>query len=415
MTSIRSSTFVSKSLRWGGGVLLGLVLAATIFEVTLRAMEASPWWRVLPVVHAQFDGPDKEIGYAHRPNVQGLWIRENRAFVRINAQGLRDRPRTQLPAPGTVRIAVAGDSITEALQVDENDLFTLRAEQKLSRHGRDVEVLNFGLSGALPLQQLLFIADRGLPMGIDAAVFIFSAADFFNELMRNDGILPAYVENTSGELVIGRGYRNRRSHRLADQWIGRAFFWLVDYSRVADALYIRAKYGFLPVDQAKAPPPVAAREACGEIRANIMASQRLWASGEPHWAARRVDRFLSDVPKFLQGKPTIFMLSGIGLPDRACTTETDLRARVVAQARAKIEAAGIAFVDLDMATLAKMGGDEGGFQKLSGFGARLGSGHLNPWGHEIYSEALTDAITSRFSNLLRRDNSTCSETCANQK
>ena len=414
MTSIRSSTFVSKSLRWGGGLLLGLVLAAAIFEVTLRAMEASPWWRVLPAVHAQFDRPDREIGYAHRPNVQGLWIRENRAVVRINAQGLRDRTRTQLPAPGTVRIAVAGDSITEALQVDESDLFTLRAEQKLSSGGQHVEVLNFGLSGALPLQQLLFIADRGLPMGIDAAVFIFSAADLLNEFMRNDRVLPAYVENASGELEIGRGFRNRRSQHLADLWIGHAFFWLVDHSRVANALYIRSKFGFLPAVITKA-PAAAAREVCGELHANVMAQQLLWANGEPHWAARRVDRLLSDIPKFLRGKPAIFILSGFGLPDGACPGEADLRARVVVQARAKIEAAGIAFVDLDMVTLAKMGGDESGFQKLGGWGARLGYGHLNSWGHEIYAELLVDAITSRFSNLLRRDNATCSTTCSNQK
>jgi hypothetical protein len=231
--------------------------------------------------------------------------------------------------------------------------------------------------------------------------------------MRDDGILPAYVENASGELVIGRGYRNRFSHRLADQWIGRAFFWLVDHSRVANALYIRAKLSFLPADEAKA-PPTAARDTCEELRASVVAQQRLWASGEPHWAARRVDRLLSDVPKLLHGKPAIFILRSFGLPDRACPAEIDLRARVVAQVRAKIEAAGIAFVDLDMAVLAKVG-DQSGFRKLRGFGAKLGSGHLNPWGHEIYAEVLTDAITSSFSNLLHRDKVTCSQYCSDQK
>ena len=404
MTSTRSSTFVFKSLRWGGGVLLGLVVAAAVFEVTLRAMEVSPWWRVLPAVHAQFDGPDRDLGYAHRPNVQGLWIRENRAFVRINAQGLRDRQRTQLPDPGTVRIAVAGDSITEAMQVDEDDLFTLRAERKLSSAGRQVEILNFGSSGALPLQQLLFVAGRGLPMEIDAAVFIFSAADLLNEFMRNDRVLPAYVENASGKLEIGRAYRNRLSHRLADQWIGRGFFWLVDHSRVANALYIRARSGFSTAEPARGRPP-APGAVCDEINASAMAQVRLWAEGEPQWAARRLDQFLTDVPKLLQGKPTMFMLTGFGLPDRSCPGAMERRAQAVAQARTKVEAAGIRFVDLDMATLTKMG-NERGFQALGGWGVRLGYGHLNPWGHEIYAQVLTYAISARFSNLLRRDSAT---------
>lgn len=406
MTSTPSSTSVSRLLRWSAGLLAGLVLAAMIFEVALRAMEASPWWRVLPAVHAQFDGPDPELGYAHRRNVSGLWIRENRAFVSMNAQGLRDRSRSQLPAPGVLRIAVAGDSITEAMQVDESDLFTLRAERKLADRGERVEVLNFGSSGALPLQQLLFLVDRGLPMGIDAAVFMFAASDFLNSLMRNDRFLPAYVDDSSGNLVIGRSYRSRSSHRLADRWAGRAFFWVVDHSRVANALYIRAKTGFLSGESIKAARP-SGNESCKELRESALEQQRLWIEGEPQWAARRVDRFLADVSVLLKGKPAIFMLWGFGLPERACTEATELRTRVVAQARKKIEAAGISFVDVDMATLGKMG-DESGFQKLGGFGARLGYGHLNPWGHEIYAQVLTDAITSRFSNLLQRGKSACS-------
>jgi hypothetical protein len=401
MTSARSFTFASSVLRWGAGLVIGLVLAAAAFELTLRAFELSPWWRVLPAVHAQFDAPDPNLGYAHRPGVRGLWIRENRAFVSINSQGLRDRERTQRPAPGTVRIAVAGDSITEAMQVDENDLFTIRAETGLSRPGHPVEVLNFGLSGALPLQQLLFISERGLPMGIDAAVFIFAISDFLNDFMRDDRVLPAYVEDSAGDLVIGYKFRNRRSQYLADRWVGRAFFWLVDHSRLIDALYIRAKLGFLNTEQAAA-PRIAGDSTCSDQHSNLVALDKLW-HGEPQWAARRMDKFLSDVPKYLKERPAMFILRGFSLPDGMCPTDDALRTKVVAEARKKIEAAGIAFVDLDAVTLDKMGGDSTGFQRLGGWGAKLGYGHLNSWGHQIYADVLADAVRSHFAQLLHRN------------
>ena len=402
MKSTRSSISVFETLRWGGRCLLGLLLAGAIFEVALRAIEISPWWRVLPAVNAQFDRPDLNLGYAHRPGVTGLWICENRAFVRINAQGLRDRPRTQLPVPGTVRIAVTGDSITEAMQVPEHDLFTLRAERTLSRSGHPVEVLNFGLSGALPLQQLLFVSEKLSSMGIDAAVFVFDASDFLNNFVRNDRLLPAYVEDASGKLVIGHMFRNRRSQRWANRWIGRAFFWLVDHSRVIDALYIKVKFGFMQEEQGRA-TPTAVQSPCVAEHALLLKKQELWQDGEPHWAARRLARFLSDVPKYLHSKPAIFLLRGFGRPNSACPANVALRKQVVSEARAKIEAAGIAFVDLDMALLAKMDGDESGFDKLAGFGASLGHGHLNAGGHKMYAEVLADAIRLYFSLLLRHD------------
>lgn len=389
-----------------GKFLIGLVLGAALLELTLRAMAASPWWRVLPAVQAQIDGPDPETGYGHRPNVEGLWLRENRAVVRINAQGLRDRPRATVPPPGTIRIAVAGDSITEALQVDEHDLFTLRAEENLRQRGWPVEVLNFGLSGALPLQQLLFIADRGLPMGIDGAVFTFTAADFLNQMMRDDRVLPAYVDTPSGDLAIGRSYRERRSHRLAETWIGKAFFWSVDNSLVLNALYIRLKQGFLLQQQDPGTRAATASVVgCDAVMPVLSQAEQLWIKGEPLWAARRLDRFLDDVGKVLGGKPAMFLLSGFPLPGPQCVAENGLRARVVAQVKTRLERAGFVFVDLE-AAVAQKRRDSGDPARQMSFGkGGDGGGHLNPWGHRIYAEVLTDAIAPWLVAMGRKANS----------
>jgi hypothetical protein len=402
MTSILSSTSASNRrglgsvVRTGAGLVLGLVLAVLVLELALRLMVVSPWWRVLPAVSAQFDAPDPDIGYAHRPNVEGLWLREHRAFVRINAQGLRDRARTQQPAPGTLRIAVAGDSVTEALQVDEHDLFTLRTERALQGNGLPVEVLNFGLSGAMPLQQLLLLEKRGLPIGIAAGVMIFTGRNFVSPMMADDSTIPAYVENPSGQLAVGRAYRDRRSHRWADQWQGRVFFWLVDHSLVADMLYVRAT-----LNTAKGAPAVALDAApvgdCANETKALEDLERLFGAAEPKWAARRLDRFLADINTGLAGRPTILMLNGFGRSPE-CPQLEPLHQSAVKHAQAKFQAAGIGFVDLDTAIRSKLPSPDDD-RRMIGFGSRIGHGHLNPFGHEIYSEILTDALLPTIDRL----------------
>lgn len=380
--------------------MAGVALAAVLAELVLRAFVLSPWVRVLPTVPAQFDAPDPETGYAHRPNVSGWWLRENRAFVRINAQGLRDRPRTPVPAAGTMRIAVAGDSFTEALQVEEADLFTLRAERKLTDRGYDVEVLNFGLSGALPLQHLLFLAQRGLPMEIDGAVMTVAADRLLSPMVGDDSVVPAYVETASGDLEIGRAYRNRLSHRLSERWVGSTFFWLVDHSLVANALYTRAKLGvFNLLDAGEAAPPVV--DPCEQSRVLLTATRGLWRDGEPAPAAVRLDRLLRDTRARLGDRPVVWVMHSFDLPDVECPSLRALRRETIALVQAALERSSIGFLDRDQALASRLGASES-FGDLFGFGARIGQGHFNPRGHEVYAQVLADLIEAKFLAAQRR-------------
>ncbi|MFM7264637.1 MAG: hypothetical protein ACKOZW_03395, partial [Cyanobium sp.] len=65
--------------------------------------------------------PDALTGYGLRPGARAHWTQEGDARVRINRQGFHDREWPPKPKPGTLRIAVLGDSFTEALQVEEED------------------------------------------------------------------------------------------------------------------------------------------------------------------------------------------------------------------------------------------------------------------------------------------------------
>jgi hypothetical protein len=100
-----------------------LVVALSIAEAALRI---SGFTHFNPYI------VDAEVGFSLRPNAEGWWRREGLTYVRINSQGLRDREHAIAKQPGTIRIAVLGDSFAEAFQVSGEQAFWTVMEQRLS-------------------------------------------------------------------------------------------------------------------------------------------------------------------------------------------------------------------------------------------------------------------------------------------
>jgi hypothetical protein len=71
------------------------------------------------------------------------WMRANP--IRANSAGFRGRPFTDAKAPGTIRVAVIGDSFTYGNGIRQQDRFSDRLQADLPAH---IEVLNFGQPGA---------------------------------------------------------------------------------------------------------------------------------------------------------------------------------------------------------------------------------------------------------------------------
>src|SRR5262245_19292994 len=94
---------------------------------------------------------DPLLGWSLRPGAGAWEDDEGLAWVKINSHGYRDRERAVSKPPGVYRIAVMGDSYTEARQVDLDKTFTYLSEEELNQRdcfgGRKVEVLNFGALG----------------------------------------------------------------------------------------------------------------------------------------------------------------------------------------------------------------------------------------------------------------------------
>ena len=148
-------------------VLLGLLVIA---EVTLRAIGWQPASR-FSTMQYEIDpmaGPwhvPSQTAFVHAPCFEV-------DAVHVNRYGMRDRERT-LAAAG-LRIALVGDSFTEALQVPDDKTVSHRLEALLA--GR-AEVLNFGVSSTGTAVQLLNYRKRVRPFRPDVVLVMFFAGN----------------------------------------------------------------------------------------------------------------------------------------------------------------------------------------------------------------------------------------------
>jgi lysophospholipase L1-like esterase len=141
-----------------GLVLGGVALALAICEGAVRLFV--PEIRSLRLAGAQFAESDVPgIPYLYRPNMK----------ERTNSLGLLNPTEVSpLPAAGTFRILVVGDSVT-SIVMDElpnsERLYTTLLEKELKRRAaRPVEVLNLSAPGLSLRQELALIEARGLAL-----------------------------------------------------------------------------------------------------------------------------------------------------------------------------------------------------------------------------------------------------------
>jgi hypothetical protein len=142
------------------------VIALLVFELLLRAIGYSaPVWRE----------PHPQLGWSLRPGVEGWNTGENRAYVKINEAGWRDRPHALEKPAGVYRVAVLGDSYSEAMHVALEDTYWSRLEGLLkSCTGKNVEVLNFSAAGYGTAQQYVALQSVALRYKPDLVLLQFT-------------------------------------------------------------------------------------------------------------------------------------------------------------------------------------------------------------------------------------------------
>ena len=94
---------------------------------------------------------------------------------------MRDREHQISHPANTLRIAVLGDSYTEAMQVNQDEAFWAVMEKALQRcdnlRGRNIEVINFGVSGFGTTQELLMLRYKVWKYSPDVVLLEFTTGN----------------------------------------------------------------------------------------------------------------------------------------------------------------------------------------------------------------------------------------------
>jgi hypothetical protein len=119
------------------------------------------------------------LGWCHVPSVSFVHGGEAGEFIthiQYNSQGLRDYEYSIDKPVGYRRILIFGDSYTEGLEVEMEDLVAKRLERILSRCIPDhpVQVINFGVSAYDTAQEWWYFKNEGVKYQPDLVVVIWT-------------------------------------------------------------------------------------------------------------------------------------------------------------------------------------------------------------------------------------------------
>ena len=208
-------------------------VAAGIAEILLR---------VAGIGYAIFDRPDPVFGSVLIAGAKGWQQSEGHIYIRVNSDGFRDRERSTAKPPGTVRIAVLGDSFTEARQVDLEATFCEVLERELRERGppgdRTIEVLNFGISGYGTTQQLLTLQRRVWAYEPDVVLLAFYTGNDISDNSRvlSSAVTGPYHDYTDKGLVFDGSFVETEVFQARQGWAMRSAYFALQYSRFLQLL-----------------------------------------------------------------------------------------------------------------------------------------------------------------------------------
>jgi len=233
-----------------GLTLSGLFMGVVIGEIGLRVARIEGYPKIGDLVDSaptHFHTADPNLGWKLKPGVSGEWNGEGASFVQVNSEGLRDREHTKAKPPNTLRVAVLGDSFTEAIHVPVEQTFWSKLERKLGnceavKGRKNVEVINFGVQGYGTAQELMMLRKKVWDYSPDIVILAFFIG---NDVINNspkleyDRYRPFFAYDASGKLVPDMSFRNLapidRNER-AVSFVDRMPSLLVNNSRILQVI-----------------------------------------------------------------------------------------------------------------------------------------------------------------------------------
>jgi hypothetical protein len=369
----------------------GAVAAVLLFEIVLRVVGfcAPIWYR-----------PDSHVGAVLRPGVEGWFKSEGRTYVRISSAGLRDREHSVEKPEGVYRVAVLGDSYSEAMQVDVKDAFWSVLGDKLTqcayRPSMRIEVINFGVSGFGTAQEYLMLETVAMRYRPDLVLLQFMNG---NDVDDNSIALSAQkmrpffrLEQRRGLVLDASFVATRAFQDKSSALMGFARS-VADHFRVVQLIRAFTKMAFFPRASADAAIEPGLKPA-------VLAAPRD-SSWEDAWTV--TERLILAMNEYLEksGVPLIVVTTPFAIqvhPDRRVreTEQAKLGISDLFYPDRRIEAyarkRGIAVIPLtyEMQRLA-----ESRRIYFHGFpNTRMGIGHWNENGHRVAAEIIARHLCS---------------------
>jgi hypothetical protein len=371
----------------GASVALALVLA----EVVLRLIGFSA-----PNLYE----PHPQLGWILRPGARGWYTAEGRGFVQVNSVGMRDREHSLRKPDGVYRIAVLGDSYTEAKQVPVDSTFWSLLPDRLTdcgfQPGKEIETLNFSASGYGTAQELILLRLLAEQYHPDLVLLQINGG---NDIRNNSKALewdndrPFYQLNPDGTLSLDSSFMLAPRYRLMTTPTRRFFRVLASHSRVAQLIHAvrqenpkdRKERHFAiaeaGLDEWELSPP---RDSLQENAWRV--TEALIAEVNREAAANGTATLVMTVPWPPQIQPDLksreAFAKQVGIPDFGYPDR-------------RIQAFGKAH-NIPVLTLAPSMGAVALETKtyFNGFGDHLGFGHWNSAGHRVAAEVIAEAMCS---------------------
>lgn len=378
-----------------------LLVGASAFALLLIELAL----RILGVSYQDFYKADPVRGVAHRAGARGWFRREGRQYIVINREGFRDREHSATKPPGSYRIALLGDSFTEALQVRLEDSFGAVLERELARcpgfRGRNVEVFNFGVSNYGTGQELLTLRDRVWAVEPDLVLLaFFSGNDVWDNSkeLKRDPELPYFSASHDGGLVLDDSFKDSPRQAAERSTIRVAIRQLIESVRLLQV--VRQAWGV-----ARSRPSPGVSDSGDEFAGTEAQRQTYREPTDPAWQAawQVTERLILTMNDEVKAR-------GI---DFAVVTLTNGAQVHPDQAASDGLAQKIGALDLDHPDhrIAKLG-ERGGFPVLNlapsfrdharltgeflhGFPPNLGSGHWNEKGHALAGKLIAKWLCDR--------------------
>ncbi|MGB2752738.1 MAG: SGNH/GDSL hydrolase family protein [Pyrinomonadaceae bacterium] len=210
-------------------LVIGLLFGLLLVEIALRvAGYSSP----------EFYAADESRGYALIPGMKGMYSKEGRSFVVINGDGFRDVEHSIEKPPGTIRIAVIGDSYVEAFQVEQSESFTNFVRDEITKcggaGGKQVEMLNFGVSGYSTAQELITIREKVWKYSPDIVMLVMTTNNDITDNSPYFKKLPIPYFTADG--VLDEGFRHDKVFLARNSAMSRLGIWLKNHIRTVQAV-----------------------------------------------------------------------------------------------------------------------------------------------------------------------------------